>query len=87
MIRPNPQPEISVAPVSSEKLEAVCQRAAREAQVRNARLGFPSVGMENGKITFWSPERVLREFGAEFPLPVFTEDEYPAKKPTAAQQA
>ena len=55
--------------VLSADLEHAFQIGIREALVRNAKLGFPAVGCENGQIVRWSPERVLAEFAAEVATP------------------
>ena len=65
MIQPIPRPEPKRLDMSDAEFERICQRAAREAVVRNAKLGFPAVSCENGQIVFSQPERVLAEFAAE----------------------
>ncbi len=62
MIQPIPHTESKPLDMPPDEFERICQRAAREAVVRNARLGFPAVSCENGQIVYWSPERVLAEF-------------------------
>ena len=61
MIQPVSRRDSCEQPVSAAEIEAACQRAVHEAVIRNARLGLPAVGCENGQITFWPPERVLAE--------------------------
>ena len=65
MIQPIPRTEPKRLDMSDAEFERICQTAAREAVVRNAKLGFPSVSSENGQIVFRSPEQVLAEFAAE----------------------
>lgn len=65
MIQPvAPRPK-SFSEVPAVEVEAAFRRGIREVLVRNAKLGFPAVGSENGQIVHWSPERVLKEFAAE----------------------
>jgi hypothetical protein len=46
-------------PVSSEELEAAAQRAARDAVLEHARLGFPVCGLENGQVRWFTPAETL----------------------------
>ncbi len=46
------------------EFERICQSAARESVIRNAKLGFPAVSCEEDRIVFTSPEKVLAEFAA-----------------------
>ena len=62
MIQPIPHSEPQRLEMPDTEFERICQGAAREAVVRNAKLGFPSVSSENGQIVFRSPECVLAEF-------------------------
>lgn len=65
MIQPvAPRPK-AFSEVPAAEVEAAFRRGIREALVRNAKLGFPAVGSENGQIVHWPPERVLQEFAAE----------------------
>ncbi len=66
MIRPTEPKRLEM---SDAEFERICQTAAREAVVRNAKLGFPSVSSENGQIVFRSPEQVLAKFGAQVVQP------------------
>ena len=61
MSQPIPHSESKPLDMPSAEFERICEQAAREAVVRNARLGFPAVSCENGQIVFCSPERVLAE--------------------------
>ena len=65
MIQPHPRTEPKRLEMSDAEFERICQRAAQEAIVRNAKLGFPAVSCENGQIVFHSPEQVLAEFAAK----------------------
>jgi hypothetical protein len=65
MIQPIPRTEAKPLDMSDAEFERICQRAAREAVVRNAKLGFPAVSCENGQIVFSPPERVLAKFSTE----------------------
>ena len=65
MIQPIAQSEPKRLEMPDAEFERICQGAAREAVVRNARLGFPSVSSENGQIVFRSPEQVLAAFAAD----------------------
>ena len=65
MIQPIPRTESKPLDMLPAEFERICQRAAREAVIRNARLGFPAVGNEKGEIVFWTPERVLADFAAD----------------------
>lgn len=65
MIQPTQRTELKPLEMSDAEFERIIQRAAREAVVRNAKLGFPSVSCENGQIVFSSPEQVLARFAAE----------------------
>lgn len=69
MIQPIPRTEPKRLEMSDAEFERICQTAAREAVVRNAKLGFPAVSSENGRIVFRSPEQVLAEFAAETKSP------------------
>ena len=62
MIQPIPRTEPTKLEMPPEEFERICQRAAQEAVVRNAKLGFPAVSCENGQIVFTPAERVLAEF-------------------------
>ncbi len=62
MIQPIPRTEPKRLEMAPAEFERICQQAAREAVIRNARLGFPAVSSENGQIVFRSPEQVLAEF-------------------------
>ena len=64
MIQPVPRNEPEKLDMPPAEFERICQRAAREAVIRNAKLGFPAVSSENSRIVFHSPEQVLEEFGA-----------------------
>ena len=46
-------------PVSAKELEAAAQRAARDAVLEHARLGFPVCGLENGQVRWFSPDETL----------------------------
>lgn len=70
MIQPHARTEPKRLAMSDAEFERICQRAAREAIVRNAKLGFPAVSSENGRIVFRSPEQVLAEFAAETKSPI-----------------
>ncbi len=72
MIQPIPRSEPKRLEMPDAEFERICQGAAREAVIRNAKLGFPAVSCENGQIVFRSPEQVLAEFAAD-------------KNPTASQ--
>ena len=63
MIQPVPQAEPKKLDMIPAEFERICQNAARQAIVRNAKLGFPAVSCEDGQIVFSSPESVLAEFG------------------------
>ncbi len=65
MIQPIQRTEPKPLDMSDAEFERICQRAAREAVVRNAKLGFPAVSSKNGRIVFRSAEQVLAEFAAE----------------------
>lgn len=65
MIQPITPRPAAFSVVTAAEVEEAFRRGIREALVRNARLGFPAVGCENGQIVHWSPERVLAEFAAE----------------------
>lgn len=65
MIQPVNPASVPFNEVSSADLERAFQEGIREVLVRNARLGFPAVGSENGQIVSWPPERVLAEFAAD----------------------
>ena len=69
MIQPVKPESVPFDEVLSADLEHAFQEGIREALVRNAKLGFPAVGSENGQIVYWSPERVLAEFAAEVAPP------------------
>lgn len=64
MIQPIERTEPKRLEMPDAEFERICQTAAREAVVRNAKLGFPAVSSENGQIVFRSPEQVLAEFAA-----------------------
>ena len=70
MIQPIPRNEPKRLDMSDAEFERICQHAAREAVIRNAKLGFPAVSSENGQIVFRSPEQVLAEFAAETKSPI-----------------
>lgn len=65
MIQPLKPASVPFDEVLSADLEQAFQEGIREVLVRNAKLGFPAVGCENGQIVRWSPERVLAEFAAQ----------------------
>ena len=65
MIQPIPHAEPKRLEMPDAEFERICQGAAREAVVRNAKLGFPSVSSENGQIVFRSPEQILAAFAAD----------------------
>lgn len=69
---PLPHAEPKMLDMPPAEFEKICQRAAREAIIRNAKLGFPAVSCENGQIVFTPPEQVLAKFG--IPAPVNTND-------------
>ena len=46
-------------PISSQALEAAAQRAAREAVLEHARLGFPVCSLEDGHVRWYSPDETL----------------------------
>lgn len=69
MIQPMTPRPTAFSDVTAAEVEEAFRRGIREALVRNARLGFPAVGSENGKIVYWSPQRVLAEFAAEVAPP------------------
>ena len=62
MREPIPRVEPKKLDMSPAEFERICQRAAREAVIRNAKLGFPAVSCEEDRIVFTSPEKVLAEF-------------------------
>ena len=64
MIQPVTPASVPFDDVLSAEIEQSFQVGIREALVRNAKLGFPAVGSENGQIVYWSPERVLAEFAS-----------------------
>lgn len=63
MIQPIPRVEPKKLAMPAAEFERLCQRAAQESVIRNAKLGFPAVSCESGQIVFSSPERVLAELG------------------------
>lgn len=65
MIQPIPRSEPKRLDIPDAEFERICQGAAREAVIRNAKLGFPTVSSENGQIVFRSPEQVLRAFATD----------------------
>ncbi|MBC7821136.1 MAG: hypothetical protein IAG10_29975 [Planctomycetaceae bacterium] len=69
MIQLLPRTEPKRLDMPDAEFERICQRAAREAVIRNAKLGFPAVSSENGQIVFRSPEQVLAKFAAEVAPP------------------
>ena len=69
MIQPSPRVEPKKLDMPAAEFERLCQRAARESVIRNAKLGFPAVSCEDGQIVFASAERVLAEFAAEVASP------------------
>lgn len=69
MIQPVPPRPAAFSDFTAAEVETAFRRGIREALVRNAKLGFPAVGSENGQIVYWSPERVLAEFAAEVAPP------------------
>lgn len=81
MIQPIPHRDSEPLQMSPAEFESICQRAAREAVIRNAKLGFPAVFSENGKIVHWSPERVLAEFGVPAPVSI----DAPGIQPTSVR--
>ncbi len=70
MIQPTPRTEPKRLDMPDAEFERICQTAAREAVIRNAKLGFPAVSSENGQIVFRSPEQVLAEFATETKSPI-----------------
>ena len=62
MIQPVAPRPAAFSDITPAEVETAFRRGIREALVRNAKLGFPAVGSENGQIVHWSPERVLAEF-------------------------
>lgn len=70
MIQPFPRTEPKRLDMPDAEFERICQTAAREAVVRNAKLGFPAVSSENGQIVFRSPEQVLAKFAANVASPI-----------------
>ena len=64
MIQPIPRVEPKKLDMPSDEFERICQSAAREAVIRNAKLGFAAVSCEEDRIVFTSPEKVLAEFAA-----------------------
>lgn len=73
MIQPVLPSEVPVADVKPSDVEAAIRRGVHEALIRSAKLGFPAVGFENGRIVFWPPERVLTELDATIESPKKTE--------------
>lgn len=71
MIQPTPRSELKRLDMPDAEFERICQGAAREAVIRNAKLGFPAVSSENGQIVFRSPESVLTEDAKETPSEKF----------------
>lgn len=69
MIQPIPRVEPKKLDMPAAEFERICQSAARESVIRNAKLGFPAVSCEEGQIVFTSPEKVLAEFAAEASQP------------------
>ena len=69
MIQPIPRVEPKKLDMSPDEFERICQSAARESVIRNAKLGFPAVSCEEGRIVFTSPEKVLAEFAADVSSP------------------
>lgn len=65
MIQPIPRPEPKRLDIPDAEFERICQGAAREAVIRNAKLGFPAVSSEDGQIVFRSPEQVLTAFATD----------------------
>lgn len=65
MIQPIPRSEPKCLDMPDAEFERICQEAAREAVIRNAKLGFPAVSSENGQIVFRSPEQVLAAFATD----------------------
>lgn len=65
MIQPTPRQEPKRLDMPDSEFERICQRAAQEAVIRNAKLGFPAVSSENGQIVFRSPEQILTAFSAD----------------------
>lgn len=63
MIQPVPRVEPKKLDMPPAEFERLCQRAAQESVIRNAKLGFPAVSCENDQIVFSPPERVLAELG------------------------
>lgn len=61
MIQPIPRVEPKKLDMPPAEFERICQSAARESVIRNAKLGFPAVSCEEGRIVFTSPEEVLSE--------------------------
>lgn len=69
MIQPIPRVEPKKLDMPPAEFERICQSAAQEAVIRNAKLGFPAVSCEEGRIVFTSPEKVLAEFGTQVVQP------------------
>lgn len=65
MIQPIPRVEPKKLDMPPAEFERICQSAARESVIRNAKLGFPAVSCEEDRIVFTSPEQILAEFAAE----------------------
>ena len=68
MIQPIPRDEPKKLDMPPAEFERICQNAARQSIIRNAKLGFPAVSCENGQIVFSTPESVLAEFGVTAPM-------------------
>ena len=62
MIQPIPCVEPKKLEMPPAEFERICQSAARESVIRNAKLGFPAVSCEENRIVFTSPETILAEF-------------------------
>ncbi len=65
MFQPIPRNETKKLDTPPAEFERICQNAARQSNIRNAKLGFPAVSCEVGQIVFSSPESVRAEFAAE----------------------
>lgn len=72
MIQPVAPRPAAFSDVTPAEVETAFRRGIREALVRNAKLGFPAIGSENGQIVYWSPERVLAEFASADSQPTAT---------------
>ena len=71
MIQPISRVDSKKLDMPPAEFERICQRAAQESVIRNAKLGFPAVSCEEGRIVFTSPEEILAELAlvVEAPSP------------------